>query len=443
MLRKKKSSPQVASNAKAPTASPGSSPREAIVHAGQLFDAVSGRVRKGASVIVRGDRIEAVETGFVERADAKVIDLRGATVLPGLIDCHVHITKHWGQIDSVRLHVTRTRLEEAFLSTTYVRATLEAGFTAVRDVGGDTDLVVALKRAINAGTIPGPRLWVSGYPLGPTGGHGDPANGLDPELCHARWGEMTIDSPEAARRAVRNYHRRGVDLIKIMVSGGVLSVDDDPQLQLMADDEIKAVVDAAHALRLKVAAHVHGTAAMNRALELGVDSIEHCTYSNAQTYRLLKAHDAFLVPTLLVAHRVYEIARTQPERLPPSAAEKALQVVPTMLANFRKARRAGVKIAFGTDAILVPHGENAREFGLMVKAGMTPKDALLAATAHAADLIGRPGDIGSVQPGRFADLIAVDGDPLVDITELERVRFVMKGGVVYKRDGQVPAAWLT
>jgi imidazolonepropionase-like amidohydrolase len=307
-------------------------------------------------------------------------------------------------------------------------------------VGSDTDLVVALKRAIAAGAIPGPRMWVAGAPLGPTGGHGDPADGLDPDLTHPHWSEVTIDSPEAARHIVRDFRRRGVDLIKIMPSGGVLSIGDDPALQLMADDEIKAVVDTAHALHMKVAAHVHGTQAINHAISLGVDSIEHGSFADEESYRLFKEHGTYLVPTLLIANRVLEVARTHPETLPPTAAAKAIAVVPTLQANFGKAYRAGVKIAFGTDEGLVPHGENAKEFKLMVDGGMTPIDAIWAATASAADLIGDPADIGSVQAGRYADIIAVSGDPLKDVTELERVQFVMKGGVVYRTGGEMTLA---
>ena len=208
----------------------------------------------------------------------------------------------------------------------------------------------------------------------------------------------------------------------------------------MADDEIKAVIDTAHALGMKVAAHVHGTEAINHTLSLGVDSIEHGSFADAESYRLFRAHGAYLVPTLLIAQRVLDVANSHPEALPPTAAAKAKAVVPTLEANFGKAYRAGVKIAFGTDESLVPHGENAKEFELMVKGGMTPIDAIMASVANGADLIGDPLDIGSIQAGRFADVIAVSGDPVSDITELQRVKFVMKGGIVYKSDGQATMA---
>ena len=406
-----------------------------VIHAGSLLDGISRTPQSQVSILVQDDRIVGVEKGFVTPAGSRVIDLSKATVLPGLIDCHVHITSQSDGGDTVHEAVTRTRLDDAFLSARYARNTLEAGFTTVRDVGGDTDLVVALKRAIKAGTIPGPRLWVAGAPLGPTGGHGDPANGLDAELSHPRWDEVTIDSPEKARRVVREFRRRGVDLIKIMPSGGVLSIGDDPSLQLMADDEIKAVVETAHALNMKVAAHIHGTQAINHAIVLGVDSVEHGTFANEESYKLFKQHGTYLVPTLLIAQRVLDVANTHPERLPPTAADKARAVVPTLMANFSKAYHSGVKIAFGTDESLVPHGDNAKEFELMVKGGMTPIDAIMSSVHNGGDLIGDSQNIGSIQSGRYADIVAVTGDPVADITELQRVKFVMKGGIVYKEDG--------
>ena len=279
-------------------------------------------------------------------------------------------------------------------------------------------------------------MWVAGTPLGPTGGHGDAANGLDPEFEHPGWTNNLIDSPEAARKAVRRLRREGADLIKIMPSGGVMSIGDDPRLQLMEDDEIRAVIETAHALGMKVAAHAHGKQAIDHTLALGVDSIEHGSFADAQSYALFKAHGAYLVPTMLVGMKVYDHAKTHPEDLNPSTVEKALSVVPVMLKNLHDAHAAGVKIAFGTDTFgMSAHGENAQEFAIMVRSGLTPMEAIRAATTSAADLIGDSADIGSVQPGRYADLIAVKGDPLKDVSELEHVRFVMKGGAVYKSDG--------
>jgi len=280
-------------------------------------------------------------------------------------------------------------------------------------------------------------MWVAGPPLGPTGGHSDARNGLDPELSHPGWDDNIVNSPEDARRIVRTLRQEGVDLIKIMPSGGVLSIGDDPSLQLMADDEIKAVVDTAHSLNMKVAAHAHGLKAINAAVRLGVDSIEHGSFADSTSYQLMKQHGTYLVPTMLVAQTALDIAIHHPEQLNPSSAAKAKRVVPVMQKNLHDAYNAGVKIAFGTDQGLVPHGQNAREFALMVNAGMKPIDTIMAATSSAADLIGDPQDIGSVQKGRYADLVAVDGDPLADIHRLEHVGFVMKGGTIYKKNGQI------
>jgi imidazolonepropionase-like amidohydrolase len=418
-------------------ASSPASAKDVVIHAGRLIDGVGKAPRTQVSILIHDDRITGVQPGYATPAGAQVIDLSNATVLPGLIDDHVHITQGFHKGDPIHSAMTRTGYDDVIEATGYARDTLLAGFTSARDVGAETEVIIALKRAINNGEVPGPRLWVAGTPLGPTGGHGDPANGLDPELSHPHWTDSLIDSPEAARRTVRTLRRQGVDLIKIMPSGGVMSIGDDPSLQLMADDEIKAVVETAHSLHMKVAAHAHGKQAIDHAIALGVDSIEHGTYADAESYKLFKAHGTYFVPTMLVGARVYEHAKTHPEDLNPSTAQKALTVVPYMQKNLHDAYAAGVKIAFGTDTFgMSNHGENAQEFPLMVQAGMTPMDAILAATANAADLIGDTPDIGSIQTGRYADIIAVAGDPLQDVKVLQSVQFVMKGGVIYKADGK-------
>ncbi|HWA90423.1 MAG TPA: amidohydrolase family protein [Rhizomicrobium sp.] len=408
-----------------------------VIHAGRLIDGVSKTPRSQVSILVHDDRIASVEAGFVSGpAGATVIDLSNATVLPGLIDCHDHITSRFDGGNPVAEAVTRTEFDDAFQSVDNARKTLMAGFTTVRDVGADPMVVIALKKAIAKGEFAGPRLFVAGPPLGPTGGHNDPANGFDPALTHEGWTDWVVDGPDAARKAVRKLHRMGADLIKIMPSGGVLSIADDPNAQLMADDEIKAVVDTAHSLGMKVAAHAHGKQAIEHASEIGVDSIEHGSFADAQSYAIMKKHGTYLVPTMLVAQTVVDVAKNHPEQLNPSSAAKALMVGPRIKANLTNAYKAGVKIAFGTDQGLAPHGTNAKEFALMVDAGMTPIDAIMAATHNAADLIGDSKDIGAVAPGRYADIVAVSGDPLADVTELERVRFVMKAGTVYKEGGE-------
>jgi imidazolonepropionase-like amidohydrolase len=406
-----------------------------VIHAGHLIDGVSAAPRDQVSILIHNDRITAVEAGYVTPAGATVIDLTHATVLPGLIDCHVHLMQSYHPGDPIHAAVTRSAFDDEIDGVNNVRATLLAGFTSARDVGDDTQGIVALKRAIAAGVIPGPRLWVSGHPLGPTGGHTDPLNGLDDALFKPDT-DYIVDSPDAARKAVRLLKREGADLIKMMPSGGVMSIGDDPSLQLMSDDEIKAVIDTAHALGMKVAAHAHGEAAINHTIALGVDSIEHGSYADAASYKLFKAHGAYLVPTLLVADKVQQHAKSHPEDLNPSTVEKALSVGPILIKNLHDAYAAGVKVAFGTDTFgLSAHGENAQEFALMVKAGMPPMEAIRAATSNAADLIGDGKDIGAVEAGHFADLIAVDHDPLSDVTVLEHVAFVMKGGTIYKSGG--------
>jgi imidazolonepropionase-like amidohydrolase len=409
-----------------------------VIHTGRLIDGTGAEPRAQVSILIHDDRITAIQPGFVAPAGAEVVDLSNATVLPGLIDCHVHIMAAWHDGDPIRLAVTTTDYDGLIDGVNDARATLLAGFTSIRDVGDPTTAVVALKKAVAKGEIQGPRMWVSGNPLGPTGGHGDPANGLLPEFGEIpSWKESLIDSPEQARQTVRRMWREGVDLIKIMPSGGVMSIGDDPRLQLMADDEIKAVIETAHALGLKVAAHAHGKLAIDHTIALGVDSIEHGSYADAGSYKLFKQYGAYLVPTMLVGQKVYQRARDHPEQLNPSTAAKALVVGPLLAKNLRDAHAAGVKIAFGTDTFgLSKHGENAQEFAIEVAAGLSPMEAIMTATHNAADLIGDPADIGSIQPGRYADIIAVTADPLKDIRVLERVDFVMKGGTIVKAAGK-------
>lgn len=403
------------------------------LQAAKLFDGVTGEESGPSTVLVHDDRIVRVLEGWIQPQGYTLVDLRKETLLPGLIDCHVHIFGTHHAADPIHYGMTHTDFDALLDGVNNARADLEAGFTTIRDVGDPNQPVLALKRAIQEDRIAGPRMWVSGRPLGPTGGHGDAANGLDPELEHPGWADNIVDSPEAARRIVRTYHREGIDLIKIMPSGGVMSIGDDPARQLMADDEIKAVIDTAHSLGMKVAAHAHGKTAIDHALALGVDSIEHGSMGDAESYKLYKAHGAYLVPTLVVAGAAADMARNHPEQLNPSSAQKALKLEFQVKKNLHDAYAAGVKIAFGTDTFgLAKHGENAKEFALMVQAGMAPKDALLAATRAAADLIGDSDDIGTIQEGRYADLVAVDGDPLADVTTMEHVRVVMKGGKVYK-----------
>src|SRR5258708_4244687 len=322
--------------------------------------------------------------------------------------------------------MTRTSFDDEIDGVNNARATLMAGFTAIRDVGSATGVVVALKRAINNGLTPGPRMWVAGTPLGPTGGHGDAADGLDPELSHPGWTDNLIDSPEGARKTVRRLKREGADLIKIMPSGGVMSIGDDPRLQLMEDDEIKAVIEIAHSLGMKVAAHAHGKQAIDHTIALGVDSIEHGTYADAESYKLFKVHGTYFVPTMLVGAKVVAHAKAHPEDLNPSTVQKALTVVPYMLQNMHNAYAAGVKIAFGTDTFgMSAHGENAQEFALLVGAGMPPMEAIKAATRNAPPLAASTPTLRPHQPGCLADIIAVDRDALAAVRRLEKESVAM------------------
>lgn len=408
--------------------------KDLVIHAGTLFDGTGTTPRKNVSILVTDERITGVQPGFVTPAGAEVIDLSQATVLPGLIDVHDHVTGGGGRRDRLRGMVE----QQAFQATWNVRHILDAGFTSVRDVGGNTELVVALRDAINAGTIPGPRLLVAGGSLSPTGGHGDPSNHIDPRWDRKDdWKLGVVDGPVEAARAVREMKKRGVDLIKIHSSGGVASPGDDPNLQLFTDEELVSIVKTAHSLGIKVASHAHGKPGVDAAVRAGVDSIEHGTYSDAGTYKLMKERGTYMVPTLFAAQEIYNVAMTTPDKLPPTVADKAKAVTPTMRHNAINAYKAGVKMALGTDQLgWEPHGRNAREMEFLVEVGIPPVETILMATRNAADLLGKSADVGSLQAGRFADIIAVKGDPTTDITEMQRVQFVMKGGKVYKAEGK-------
>ncbi len=411
--------------------------RDVVIHAGTLIDGVNGAPQRNVSILIHDDCITAVEAGFKTPAGAEVVDLSTQTVLPGFIDCHVHISaKLPSRTNATEDWLTHNDLARAFDGAVFVRAMLQQGFTSARDVGGG-DETVAVRDAIAAGKIAGPRLWVSLEPLGPTAGHGDPRNGLDSGLGHPGWSNGIVDTPDAARVRVREHRRRGADLIKIMPSGGIASTGDDPRQQLMTDDEMRVAVETAHALGLKVAAHIYPAAAIEAAVRAGVDSVEHGSFATPETFALMKQHGTYLVPTLTVFEIFYVAAHDHPELLSPGTAAKELANDLLPGRNFPVAVKSGVKIAYGTD---IGEGDHAREFGLMIAGGMTPADAILAATRNAADLIGAADRIGSIQPGRYADLVAAPGDPVNDPAQLEHISFVMKGGVVYRQDGRPTVA---
>jgi imidazolonepropionase-like amidohydrolase len=400
------------------------------IHAGRLLDGTSTAIRQNVSVLIAGDKVIGVQDGFQTPAGARVIDLRTATVMPGFIDSHTHITGE-GTGNAIVRAATESPLDNAVRSTTYARRTLEAGFTTIRNLGADGGADVALKRAIADGLVAGPRIWTARTTLSITGGHGD-QGGLRPDLWVApTWMDGIVDSADEARKAVRYQHKYGADLIKITATGGVLSIGDSGDAQQFTDGELAAIVEAAHLLGMKVAAHAHGKQGIDSAIRAGVDSIEHGTYGDAESFALYKKHGTYLVPTILAGKTVAELA-LKLGHFHPTVQEKAARIGPLIQDMFRRAYAAGVNVAFGTDSGVSTHGENAREFGYMVEAGMPPIEAILSATRHAADLVGAADRIGSIQAGRFADVIAVAGNPLTDIGELRRVTFVMKGGVVYK-----------
>lgn len=406
--------------------------RDLVIHAGTLLDGVSRSPKYQVSILVHDDRITNVVAGFVKPAGAKIIDLSGETVMPGFIDCHVHMSALLpSRANALEYAFTHNDIDRAFDGARFASAMLQQGFTSARDVGGG-DETVALRNAISEGKLAGPRLWVSLEPLGPTAGHGDIRSGLDARLDHPAWSNGVVDGVEMARLRVREHKRRGADLIKITPSGGIASTGDDPRQQLMTDAEIQAAIETAHANGMKVAAHIYPSGAIDVAVRAGVDSVEHGSFASEQTLELMKARGTYLVPTLTVYDVFYVTARDHPELLQPGTAAKELANDLLPVKNFPLALRSGVKIAFGSD---IGEGDHATEFRLMIAAGMSPLEALFTATRNAADLIGAATDIGSIQPGRYADLVATMGNPLSNPAQFGKIDFVMKGGEIYRANG--------
>jgi len=392
-------------------------------------------MRGPSTLVIDGDRISEVRDGLMTDDVAKVIDLTKMTCLPGLIDAHTHLMMEMGPKSSLE----RTRLngsDYAFRSTVYARRTLMAGFTTVRNLGdSDGQDSVALRNAVNAGIVLGPRIYTAGAAIGSTGGHADPTNGLAMEFAgDPGISDGIINSVDDAAKAIRLHYKRGVDAIKIMPSGGVLdegASGENPQLTL---EEIRALVATARDYGFTVAAHAHGKEAIRRAVIGGVDSIEHGTFLDDETFRLMKEHGTWYVPTITAGAYVAEKAKV-PGFYPPQVARKALEIGPQIQATAGRAYRAGVKMAFGTDAGVYPHGTNAHEFELLVGAGIPASYALQTATINAATLLHHENDLGALSAGHYADVIAVAGDPLQDVGTLRSVTFVMKAGTIYKSGG--------
>lgn len=402
------------------------------VRAGALIDGTGAAPVHDAVIVIRGDRIEAAGRDVLVPAGARVIDLSSYTVLPGFIDAHVHLaSRPVGEGDWVHRAVTESEGDDALWGALHSRVTLLAGFTTVRDVGGDDFADVALKRAIDAGRVAGPRMVAAGHLIGISGGHCD-ANGYAPEGLVRERGplEGIAAGADQVREAVRLQVKYGAGVIKVCATGGVLSQGDEIGAQQMTEDEMRAAVETARLLGRRVAAHAHGTEGIKAAVRAGVTSIEHGSFLDAEAVRLMVEHGTWLVPTLLAGDAVGSPQAAA--RLPPWAEEKGRRAFDAMQRSIRLAVAGGVKIALGTDAGVFPHGWNAREFELLVNlGGMTPAQALRAGTMNAATLLGMEHDVGSVEAGKFADLVAISGDPLADITRLQHPVFVMKGGEVF------------
>jgi imidazolonepropionase-like amidohydrolase len=391
-----------------------------------VLDVKSGTYIERAVILVEGERITAVGANVDIPQGSEVIDLSPMTVLPGLIDCHTHLTYNPEGFGYRSLGISVPR--EALTGAKNARLTVEAGFTTVRNVGARGYTDIALSDAITSGDLPGPRIIASGPALGITGGHCD-ENLLAPEYHFS--GEGVADGISGVMQKTREVIKYGAGVIKFCATGGVLSLGDDPRASQYTLDEMKAIVNEAHRLGRRVAAHAHGGDGIKLAVQAGVDSIEHGTYIDDEAVKLMKERGTYLVPTLYLTEWFLE--NYQRLGIPASIIAKAKEVMPAMQRNIARAFAQGVPVAFGTDSAVYPHGLNAREFRMYVKFGMTPLQAIQTSTLHAAKLLGWEDRVGAVEVGRFADLVAVDGDPLKDVTELERVRWVVKGGTVVRK----------
>lgn len=406
--------------------------QKTYIHCGKLIDGISNSAQAEMTIVVDGNKIAGIEKGYTAGAPTdQIIELKNKTVMPGLIDCHVHLESEFTKtsaLDGFRF----TDADIAYHAAVYAKTTLMAGFTTVRDLGG-SGVNISLRDAIAQGLTDGPRVITAGRAISASGGHMDPSDGFRDDAFAHRPGpdEGVADGKDELIKAVRLQFKRGSDVIKIASTGGVLDLSEDGSGAQFSIDEIKAVVETAKDYGMKVACHAHGAEGIKRAILGGVTSIEHGTFMDAEGMELAKKNGTYLVPTIIAGRSVMDSAKVK-GYFPPVIARKALEVGPQIQNTFGKAYKAGVKIAFGTDAGVYPHGKNWMEFGYMVEAGMPPMEAIKAATTSAADLLGITAKTGSITKGKFADIVAVDGDPLRDIKAMGNMAFVMKEGKIYK-----------
>lgn len=407
--------------------------QQTLIYCGQLIDGLQNQLQSQATIVVQSNKIVRIDKGYTNPgANDQIIDLKNKTVMPGFIDCHVHLESETNKNNYLN-NFTMNPADRAYEAAVFAQTTLQAGFTTVRDLGG-SGVNISLRNAINKGIAIGPRIYTSGKSIATTGGHADPTNGYRKDLMGDPGpAEGVVNGPDDCRKAVRQRYKDGADLIKITATGGVLSVAKDGSSPQFTEEEIRVIVETAKDYGFKVAAHAHGAEGMKRAVRAGVTSIEHGTLMDDETMALMKKMGTYYVPTITAGKTVADSARV-PNYYPAVIVPKALAIGPQLQATFGKAYKAGVKIAFGTDAGVFRHGRNGAEFEYMVEAGMPPMAAIQSATVLAAELLGIRDQLGSLEAGKLADIVAVNDNPLQNIRTLQQVTFVMKNGVVYKQE---------
>ncbi|ASV29538.1 metal-dependent hydrolase family protein [Maribacter cobaltidurans] len=408
------------------------SAQDTYLQCGEILDVKSGKLQSEKTIVVSGNKIKSILDGYVSgTTDDNVVDLKSKTVLPGFIDMHVHIESESSPSRYLE-RFTKNEADVALQSTVYAKRTLMAGFTTVRDLGG-SGVNIALRNAINKGTVVGPRIFTAGKSIATTGGHADPTNGVRDDLMGDPGPkDGVVNSPDDGRKAVRQRYKDGADVIKITATGGVLSVAKNGQNPQFTFDEIKAIVETANDYGMLTAAHAHGDEGMQRAVKAGIKTIEHGTMMSDETMDLMIEKNTYMVPTISAGQEAARLAKI-PGYLPPVVAKKALEIGPLLNATFARAYKKGVPIAFGTDSGVSPHGDNGKEFGYMHAAGMPIIETLRSATITNARLLGMENELGQLKEGYVADIVAVDDNPLDNVNTLEEVSFVMKEGVVYKQ----------